>query len=201
MLLSFIVATALITLAPGPSMLLVIANTLRSGLGQGIYTSLGVVVADAILLCLTVSGLGALVQTSAWAFNLLKWFGVAYLAYLGVRQLCSQPSAEDLSGATEVAKQNPFKQGLGVTLLNPKIIGFFIAFFPQFLDASAPVGPQLMTLGPLFLVIVFLILAGYAMAANRVRRWLAGAQAQSVLNKSSGVALLVCGAAAGLTTR
>ncbi|MDG9671038.1 LysE family translocator [Hahella sp. CR1] len=200
MLVSFIVATVLITLAPGPSMLLVIANTLRSGLGQGIFTSLGVVVADAMLLCLTISGLGALVQTSALAFNLLKWFGVAYLAYLGVRQLCSQPSTEDLSGA-EVAKQNPFKQGLGVTLLNPKIIGFFIAFFPQFLDANTPVGPQLMTLGPLFLVIVFLILAGYAMAANRVRRWLAGAQAQSVLNKSSGFALLVCGAAAGLTTR
>lgn len=190
MLWSFILASCLITLLPGPSMIAVMSNAVQRNLAGGLWTIVGVVLADAILLLLTFSGVGTILYASALAFAVVKWCGVAYLLYLGLRQLL----ARDSGGAQGPARQgSAFWQGLTITMLNPKIIGFFIAFFPQFLDPEQSVVSQLLLLGPLFLLIVFVILLGYAMAAAGIRGALATPAGAKAMKNLSGAALLGCG--------
>lgn len=190
MLLSFVVATCLITLMPGPSMLLVMMTSIQKNLGAGVKAILGVMVADALLLVLTLSGIGTLLYTSAMAFAVVKWLGAGYLIYLGIKQLRSpvEKSAKD-----ESLSRNPFIQGLGITLLNPKIIGFFIAFFPQFINQNESITDQLMILGPLFLLIVFAVLLVYALFASGIRPMLTSYRGKVVVKNASGLGLVGCG--------
>ena len=197
MLWSFVIATCIVTLMPGPSMVAVVMNSIQRGLWDGVQTSLGVVVADAILLALTLSGIGTLLYTSALAFSVLKWGGVAYLVYCGIRQLRSKVDAEEEAG---VAKGNAFLQGFGITMLNPKIIGFLVAFFPQFLQREESIAGQLVVLGPVFLLVVFATLLFYALTATSVRGVLQTRKGRVVLKNVSGGALVGCGVlAAGMT--
>lgn len=190
MLLSFIIATIVVSLMPGPSMVLIIITAVERGLGKAMQTIAGAVLADAILLALTLSGLGAVIHASALAFNVLKWFGVVYLIYLGFMQLKSKVAEDSMQA---VPSGNSFLQGLGITLLNPKIIGFLIVFFPQFLDPKEGVFQQLLILGPLFLFIVFLVFVAFAIAARAVRRFLDTTKGKILFKNVSGASLIGCG--------
>ena len=201
MLMSFVVASCLITLIPGPSMLIVMMNSIRQGIFEGSKTILGVVVADAILLTLALSGIGTLLYTSAVAFSVLKWVGVAYLVYLGAKQLITPLAEAEQESKPAKKMSSSFFQGVGVTLLNPKIIGFFVAFFPQFIDPQASIYSQLLILGPLFLIIVFIILFMYALFARSVSHFLAARRGQLALKNSSGIALIGCGFLASTVER
>jgi len=196
MLWSFVIATCVVTLMPGPSMVAVVMNSVRRSLARGVQTALGVVAADAILLALTLSGIGTLLYTSSLAFSVLKWGGVAYLVYCGIRQLRSKVDEEDSQAQ---AKGNAFLQGFGITMLNPKIIGFLVAFFPQFLNREESVVRQLTVLGPVFLAVVFATLLFYALSASAVRGLLQSRRGRVVLKNVSGGALVGCGVlAAGM---
>ncbi len=190
MLLSFIVATTVVSLMPGPSMIVIMMNSIDRGLAQGIQTIAGAVLADAILLLLTLSGVGTILYTSALAFSLLKWFGVLYLIYLGYVQLKSKVEEEESKAARP---GNAFLQGLGTTLLNPKIIGFLIVFFPQFLNREESVLKQLFVLGPLFLLIVFIVFLLCALAARSIRGAMASRKGKVVFKNVSGISLIGCG--------
>lgn len=190
MLISFVLASIVITLMPGPSMILVIMQALQRNLANAALAALGVVVADAILLGITFSGLGPLLYSSATAFSLVKWAGVAYLIYLGIKQFGSRAS---LSLANENAKGTAFQSALLTTLLNPKIIGFFIAFFPQFIEPTQPLTTQLALLAPLFLLIVFLVLMLYALLADKARTLLTQRISNKGLNRSCGLSLIGSG--------
>lgn len=190
MLLSFIIATTVVSLMPGPSMVLIIITAAERGLAKSMQTIAGAVLADAILLALTLSGLGAIIHASALAFSALKWCGVVYLVYLGVMQLKSKVADETMRA---VPRGNSFLQGLGITLLNPKIIGFLIVFFPQFLNPNEGVAQQLLILGPLFLLIVFLVFVAFAVAARAVRRFLDTTEGKIIFKNVSGASLIGCG--------
>jgi len=197
MLWSFVIATCVVTLMPGPSMVAVVMNSIQRTLSHGVQTALGVVVADAILLALTLSGIGTLLYASSLAFGVLKWGGVAYLVYSGIKQLRSNVDAED---SQTQAKGNAFLQGFGITMLNPKIIGFLVAFFPQFLNREESIACQLAVLGPVFLLVVFATLLFYALTAMSVRGVLQTRKGRLVLKNVSGGALVGCGMlAAGMT--
>ncbi|HZW21306.1 LysE family translocator [Noviherbaspirillum sp.] len=197
MLWSFVIATCVVTLMPGPSMVAVVMNSIQRSLAQGVQTALGVVAADAILLALTLSGIGTLLYTSSLAFSVLKWGGVAYLVYCGIRQLRSKVDEADSQAQ---AKGNAFLQGFGITMLNPKIIGFLVAFFPQFLSREESIVRQLTVLGPVFLAVVFATLLFYALTASAVRGVLQTRRGRVVLKNVSGGALVGCGVlAAGMS--
>ena len=197
MLWSFVIATCVVTLMPGPSMVAVVMNSIQRSLAQGVQTALGVVAADAILLALTLSGIGTLLYTSSLAFSVLKWGGVAYLVYCGIRQLRSKVDEADSQAQ---AKGNAFLQGFGITMLNPKIIGFLVAFFPQFLDREESIVRQLTVLGPVFLAVVFATLLFCALTASAVRGVLQTRRGRIVLKNVSGGALVGCGVlAAGMS--
>ncbi len=198
MSISFVVASVLITLLPGPSMLVVMMNALQKGGFAAVVTALGVVVADALLLILTLSGIGALLYTSSLAFSLVKWLGIVYLIYLGLRQLLSSSKSNRPVIATnnETDRYSLFRsfmQGLVTTMLNPKIIGFFIAFFPQFLDSTKTVVPQLLVMGPVFLLIVLVILLFYVVLASSAKSLLDSERGQRLLQKLSAGLLVGCG--------
>jgi threonine/homoserine/homoserine lactone efflux protein len=197
MLSSFIVATALITLMPGPSLLIILLGTIDHGLAYGLRTTLGVVVADATLLLLVLSGLGAVLYASPLVFTVLKWAGAAYLVYLGAMLLVRAPvSNEGPARQTGGA----FSIGYGTTILNPKIIGFLLVYFPQFLDRRTAIAPQMLILGPLFLFVVFLVFSACALLARPMRRLLASDQGRRLVRHGSGLSLLACGLYAAFTS-
>lgn len=196
--LAFVMASVVVTLLPGPSMLLVIAKALAEGPARSLATVMGVVVADACLMLLALAGVGAVIYSSAVAFTTLKWLGAAYLVYLGVRQwraAARHTGANDADGPAAPAAPSGggFLVGFVTTMLNPKIIGFFIAFFPQFVVDGVPLALQLAILGSTFLAIVLVIMTLYAMLAGQVRLWIRKPSVRALMDRVAGATLIGAG--------
>jgi threonine/homoserine/homoserine lactone efflux protein len=198
MLIGFIIAVILITIVPGPSILLLLVVSLRQSTMAGLKYTLGVLAADAVLLTISLLGLGAVLQGSAMLFNIVKWAGVAYLIYLGIKQLRA-PSEIKLETSQKV--QAPFTQGFAITALNPKAIGFFVAFFPQFIDHRGDVLAQLMVLVPLFMSLVFVIFAICAFLAGYSRLLFENHAGQITLKYGAATGLLGSALAAALVQK
>lgn len=198
MLIGFIIAVILITIVPGPSILLLLVVSLRQGTLAGLKYTLGVLAADAVLLTISLLGLGAVLQGSAMLFNIVKWAGVAYLIYLGIKQLRA-PSEIKLETNQKV--QAPFTQGFTITALNPKAIGFFVAFFPQFIDHRGDVIAQLMVLVPLFMSLVFGIFAICAILAGYSRMLFENHAGQITLKYGAALGLISSGLAAAFVQK
>jgi len=177
---SLVLATVMVSLMPGPSMMLVISLGAQRGLVAGLKAALGVVVADAVLLAICFSGLIPLMLIWPGTLLLLKWLGVGYLLYLALGQWRGRHRKQEIH-----MTGNGFAQALGVTLLNPKIILFLLAFFPQFLQSGVGTGHQLLVLGPIFLLTVGAVLSGYALLGVL----LLGRINQYLLNSGSALAL------------
>ncbi|KUM02489.1 LysE family transporter [Chromobacterium subtsugae] len=189
MVWSFIAATALITLLPGPSMLVIVACALGQGWRAGAAATGGVVLADAILMAIALSGVGALAQASPLALLGLKWLGAAYLTYLGasVLRAGNKGAAAEASGRSGGA----FRRGLAATLPNPKIIAFLIIYFPQFIQPGRDTAGQLL-LGPLFLLTVGAVFLLCMAAALTVGRAMPRGRA-GWLSRACGCCLIACG--------
>ncbi|MCD4499527.1 LysE family translocator [Chromobacterium vaccinii] len=186
MIWNFIAATALVTLMPGPSLLLIAGASAQRGWRAGAAVTLGVVLADAILLLAVLGGLGELAREAPVVLSCLKWLGAAYLLYLGAAQLRMAGKAGLVDG------RGGFRRGLAMTLLNPKIIVFLALYFPQFIRPGEDAGWQMLLLGPLFLLTVLAVFLLCAAAA----RWLGGmarGQGGAWLERASGLCLIVCG--------
>ena len=191
---AFTIAAALLIAIPGPTNLLVVAYTLQRGRRAGLATVFGVLPGIATAMLLSFAGLGALLATSAEIFTLVKWTGAAYLIYLGVRQWrapVDPAQAESIAGAA--ARGRMMRDAFLVTLLNPKGIIFFAAFFPQFLDPDRPAIPQMTVLGLTFLLLVLPINSAYALMAGALREKLSRASWRRALNRAGGALLVAAG--------
>ena len=148
---AFVVAFVLLLFLPGPGNLALITSTSKGGLSGGLASVLGLLLGDQILLWLTVAGVAALLKTQPALFAALQWTGAAYLAWLGWRMIMARPG----EGPTiRITPGHYFRETLFITLLNPKAIMFYFAFFPQFID---PVHHQgLITFGVMAATIVVL---------------------------------------------
>ena len=128
---AFVLAILVFLAIPGPGNLALITATGHGGVRAGMAAAWGVVAADQVLMWAAVAGVAALLATHPWAFAAVQWLGAAYLAWLGWKMLTAAP------GAPPVLHMQPrhyFKQGAIITLLNPKAIVFYMAFFPLFVD-------------------------------------------------------------------
>lgn len=165
----FVAATVVIAATPGPNMLLVMTSSVRAGFKRSFLTMAGCLTGVVSMIALSALGLASFLQAAPRAFGALKLGGAAYLAYLGVRMW---------TGAHE-AQQGPalekglYRQGLLVSLSNPKAILFAAAFLPQFIDADKPRGPQFLALVVLFAVIEVSCYLAYALGGRTVARLLA----------------------------
>ncbi|RBB93512.1 LysE family translocator, partial [Pseudomonas sp. MWU12-2115] len=155
----------------GPSMLVIVAAALREGWRAGAMASLGVVAADAILLLAALSGLGALAQASPALLLALKWLGAAYLLLLGVGLLRAAPAA---ASSNSPLAGGAFRRGLMARLHNPKIVGFLIVYFPQFIRPEQNAAQQMLLLKPLFLLTVLAVFLLCVAAARLLGGALAG---------------------------
>lgn len=182
--LLFVAASALVLVIPGPTVLLVVSHALAGGPSSGWRTVPGVVLGDAVAITVSILGLGALLATSAVLFTLLKWLGALYLIVLGIR-LWRAPAADaqGTPAARGGAHRSATWQAFAVTVLNPKSIGFFIAFLPQFVVAEAPAWPQLVVLALTFVTLAAVNATLYAVVAGTFRVRLARFQKHRAGNR------------------
>ena len=180
-LLMFIAAGWLLNLTPGPDVLYIVSNALRSGTRAGIVAGLGITAGCFVHIFAAAVGVGALLAASATAFTVLKWVGAAYLLWMGVRMLLSRPSGNGGSAAAIAAAQaapavavplsKVFLGGFWTNVLNPKVAIFFLAFVPQFIAPGADnKALAFVLLGVLFNVNAIPVNTGWAIAAGWMAR-------------------------------
>jgi threonine/homoserine/homoserine lactone efflux protein len=171
--LGFIVASTVLILIPGPNVSLIVANAIAYGTRYGLMTVAGTSAAIIVQLALTALGLTATLDALASWFEWIRWVGVAYLLYLGIRQWRAPPV--DLTRMPPQARslRAIAARGFLVSLTNPKTLLFYGAFFPQFLRPDAPIAPQVALLSLTFFAIAAGLDCGWALLAGRVRGVLA----------------------------
>jgi leucine efflux protein len=186
---AFVVAIIVFLLIPGPGNLALITSTTKGGIKGGIAATLGVILGDQVLMWLAVAGVAALLTTYPTAFHLVQWLGAAYLAVLGLKMILARPGAAPI---LHIKPHHYLRQALAITLLNPKAIVFYMAFFPLFVD---PVRHQgLMTFAVMAATIAALTFAYGAIAtlltfflAQRLR---ANPLISRILQKLAGLFLI-----------
>lgn len=192
--LTFVATSVALLLIPGPTVLLVLSYALSKGRSVALASAAGVALGDFTAMSLSLAGLGALVLASATAFTVLKWIGALYLVWMGVKLLRSAPGAGLAVPRDAVSARGVFGHAAAVTALNPKSIAFFIAFVPQFVDASAPLLPQFALLVATFVTLAALNVLAYALAADRLRRLIGRPSVLAWLTRAGGAALIAMGA-------
>jgi leucine efflux protein len=134
---AFVAAIVLFLAIPGPGNLALITSTSKGGVTGGLMATLGVIAGDQVLMWLAVAGVAAVLATYPTAFAAIQWMGAAYLAWLGWKMLTAKPGDAPV---LNIRPQQYFQQALAITLLNPKAIVFYMAFFPLFVDPQAHLG-------------------------------------------------------------
>ncbi len=193
--LAFVATAIAMLVIPGPTILLVIGQSLGGGARNALPLAAGVALGDLTAMSLSLAGLGALLAASAAAFTALKWIGAAYLIWLGVK-LWRAPVTAD--AAPPLDARRAMRDAYLVTALNPKSIVFFVAFVPQFLDTARPFLPQAVVLVATFVTLAALNAGLYALLAARLsgavrRPWL-----RRAFNRAGGAMLMGAGVAVAL---
>ena len=131
---AFVVAIIVFLAIPGPGNLALITSTAKGGVKGGLAATLGVIVGDQVLMWLAVAGVAAVLNAYPAAFHAVQWIGAIYLAWLGGRMLFAKPGAKPV---LDIKPRHYLSQAFLITLLNPKAIVFYMAFFPLFVDPLA----------------------------------------------------------------
>jgi threonine/homoserine/homoserine lactone efflux protein len=191
---TFIVATVLLALFPGPNMALIVSNSVAYGTRWGLLTLAGTSTALAIQLALADIGMTTLLATAGAWFAALRWVGAAYLVWIGIQTFRAPPPELAPDAVRERSVGRTVGRGVFVALTNPKVLLFFGAFFPQFVSPHRPLAMQLAVMSVTFLVIISALDSVWAVLAGRMRAWIA--QRGRLLNRVSGGMLV--GAGVGL---
>jgi threonine/homoserine/homoserine lactone efflux protein len=189
--LTFIIASLILTMTPGPSILLGMLHSMKYGVKQTSFTALGDISANFIQMIIVAAGLGVVIASSDVAFTLIKWFGVITLVYMGVKMLFDRArlNLSDLDDSqASMGAHKLYMKGFLVAAGNPKAIVFFTAFFPQFIDATQPLFPQLAIMCPTMAVLDFTCVMLYALSAKGLMSFLQ--EGRDSVNRFGGLALL-----------
>ncbi|MGA0079197.1 MAG: LysE family translocator [Candidatus Nanopelagicus sp.] len=174
----YLIATILIILAPGPSVLFTIARAIAWGRVAAIATVIGNAAGMFLVSVLVALGIGPLLQRSEILYNGIQWAGGAYLIYLGYAAISA--SKVDAADMQKTVGGKPYfftsvRNGFWVGVLNPKSVVFFAAILPQFIDQEKNnVTAQLLLLGAIFALIALISDGSYGLLAGTIRQWLAG---------------------------
>ena len=189
---AFVIAILVFLAIPGPGNLALITSTGKGGITGGMGATLGVIAGDQVLLWAAVAGVSAIMAAYPAAFHAVQWLGALYLAWLGAKMLLAKP------GASPVLKIKPhhyFRQALFITLLNPKAIVFYLAFFPLFVDPAQHQG--LKTFGVMAATIAILTffygLAAVLLTWKLAERIRANPKISTTLEKAAGMFLIAFG--------
>lgn len=200
---AFVVASVVLIVIPGPSVLFVIGRSLALGRLGGLLSVVGNALGMVPLVSAVALGVGAIVAQSVVLFTIIKIAGALYLVYLGVQAIRHRAdAAAAVSG--EVAARSHWRQlgeGFVVGVTNPKTIAFFVAVLPQFVNFSAGAIPlQLFELGVVFIVLALLCDSVWALAASAARNWFARSPKRaSHLAATGGVMMIGLGGVLALS--
>lgn len=193
----FVATEAILSLTPGPAVLMVLSRALKHGSAKSVWSSLGILSANAFYFVLSATSLGAVLLASYHVFYAVKWIGAAYLIYLGVSTFISKTPLVPLSTASPLhAGWRLFIDGFVLQAANPKALLFFCALLPQFIDPTQPIAFQVLILGASSVLVEFIILLGYGILAGSASRFAGNPRFSTVTNRIAGSLLI--GAGAGL---
>ena len=186
---AFVAAIIIFLAIPGPGNLALITSTGKGGIAGGLAATFGIIAGDQVLMWLAVAGVAALLATYPAAFHAVQWLGAGYLAWLGLKMILARAGAKPI---LNIQPRHYFRQAAVITLLNPKAIVFYMAFFPLFVDPARHQG--MLTFGVMAATIATLTFA-YGLVAvllthHLAERMRANPLIGRVLEKLAGVFLL-----------
>ncbi|MDQ0268149.1 LysE family translocator [Cytobacillus purgationiresistens] len=166
-LTAFVAIVLGLFLIPGPAVLLVATRTAQSGRKAGIVSGLGIATGDIIHTLFAAVGLSAILITSAFAFNVVKFAGAAYLIYLGFRAILEKPSDPQMPKVAPVSALSSYRQAIFIEVLNPKTAFFFLSFLPQFVNpVHGSSFLQFITLGLIFVILSAIYTTSFAISVR-----------------------------------
>ena len=196
-LLLFALATLIQVVTPGPGVLYLSARTLAQGRRAGFASMFGIEAGEIVWLIAAATGVAALLSASLAALTVVRLAGAAYLIFLGIQRW---RAAGSVVVPERASLGRIFAQGLVTQLLNPKVVVFFVAFLPQFLNPAQPIGLQVTVLGVAYIAIALVVDTSYVITAAAVsRRFLASRVVQKRIGRFSAATYFALGIAAGAT--
>lgn len=195
LLLLFAITTFVVVLTPGPAAIAVAAESAKHGKARGLLVIFGVACANAAYFALSATGISALILASSTLFSVIKWFGVAYLIWLGLQAIRSSAGGFAFASADRERKSatQVFMRGFIVEMANPKALLYFAALLPQFIDPAQPVLPQFLLFGALTFLIDFIVYSGYSFLASIGTRSGLTPAATKWINRVAGGMLIFAG--------
>lgn len=194
--LAFAAASTALIIIPGPTVMLLIGYALSRGRSVVLVAMPGVSLGIGVSMILAIAGLGAVLATSAVLFTIMKFAGAAYLLWLGIG-LWRAPVSKDGAAAPALDSKSNwriFLHTFTVTTLNPKLIAFYMAFLPQFIDVSRPLVPQATIFCLTFIGIAAVFDTGYALAAGSARAFFKTPRFTLIANRIGGTCMIGAGA-------
>jgi homoserine/homoserine lactone efflux protein len=193
--LIYLIAAVGLSLSPGPNGLLALTHGALYGARATVATVVGGTLGFAVLIGLSLFGIGALLQATAGALSALRWLGGAYLIWLGLQLWNAPPpgTPDDTQSPDMSSAGTRLRQGLLTALTNPKALLFFAAFLPQFIDPTAALPAQFVIMAGTFVAIEFATEMLIAAGAHRLRPWLA--RSGRLFNRSCALIFMAIGAA------
>jgi threonine/homoserine/homoserine lactone efflux protein len=202
-LLAFVAAALLVLVIPGPGFLYILARSLAQGRLAGLVSAVGLVAGTLVQVGAAAAGLSALLMASATAFGIVKALGAGYLIYLGLRALFARQPSAGVEAAPPCSMFRVFIDGIVVSIFNPKIAIFFLAFLPQFVDPSqGPVPQQFLLLGLIFVVLALIIDGAFALLAGSLQHRLGGRVMKGPVSRyATGIVYIGLGVTTALVER
>ena len=197
LLIIFAVFSFFYIISPGPAIFLAISNGMAAGLMSVLWSTAGNISGLFILSCLSISGLGVLLVSSASLFLIVKLIGALYLIFLGINQFRNVKIADASTAHMKINEQRRsfsfFQEGFLLALTNPKAILFFMALFPQFITLDQPLMPQFFILTVIFMGLSFFSLFGYGFIGKSARGLFRNQRAMSWFHRVTGGLFIVMG--------
>ncbi|NRA87506.1 MAG: LysE family translocator [Rhizobiales bacterium] len=186
--IAYAVANIVLTLIPGPSVLLVVSQAITRGVKAAFICIIGDVIAGVVLTILSIVGVGAILAASVTLFMIVKWAGVAYMAYLGYCQIRDARNGDAIVVENTASKSafNSLSAGFFSAILNPKAIIFYMAFLAQFMTPDGDMVLQFTILVLTSSIVIAVILGGYALIAGRAKKAFQSPKAKKIFGYSGG---------------
>jgi threonine/homoserine/homoserine lactone efflux protein len=190
--LAFVAACIVLVIVPGPTVTLVVANSLRHGTRAGLLNIAGTQLGLALMIAIVLAGLASLIEAMGWWFDWVRLAGAAYLVWLGIKLLRSSGSLAAPAAAPK-PRGGFFLQGFLVLMSNPKAVILFGALFPQFIEPRGDYVGQVILLGATAMVIALIFDSAYALVSGRAGAMLSRRRLR-LLSRLSGLCLISGGA-------
>ncbi len=191
----FIIVSIGVIVIPGPNVLVVVSTSIMHGKTRGLQTVAGTSVAMIFQLAISAFATSWFVSVLANGFVWLKWFGVAYLFYLGLTSILSARNSD----TRDITAVGSFQRGFWISLTNPKTILFFSAFIPQFITPAVSYYIQVISLSGLFWILALLLDSCYAILASKLVTYLKSDKLDKFSDYMSGLLYIGAGTALGMT--